>query len=84
MFGARFPAPQAAQITRWGQDRHALGSYSFNAVGTSPATRNALSGAEWDRQLWFAGEASSATYFGTAHGAVLSGQATARRLISGD
>ncbi len=84
MFGARFPAPQAAQITRWGQDRHALGSYSFNAVGTSPATRNALSGAEWDQQLWFAGEASSATYFGTAHGAVLSGQATARRLISGD
>jgi len=82
MFGARFPAPIAAQITRWGQDRHALGSYSFNAVGTSPATRRALAGADWDGQLWFAGEAASPEYFGTAHGAVLSGRETARRLMA--
>jgi monoamine oxidase len=82
MFGARFPAPIAAQITRWGQDRHALGSYSFNAVGTSPATRRALAGADWDGQLWFAGEAASPQYFGTAHGAVLSGRETARRLMA--
>ena len=82
MFGTGFPAPQAAQVTRWGQDRHALGSYSFNAVGTGPATRKALAGPDWDGQLWFAGEACSATHFGTAHGAVLSGQATARALLS--
>ncbi|WP_232279457.1 FAD-dependent oxidoreductase [Roseobacter sp. AzwK-3b] len=82
MFGNRFPAPQAAQITRWGQDRHALGSYSFNAVGTGPSTRRALAGPDWDGQLWFAGEACSDTYFGTAHGAILSGQTTARSLLS--
>jgi hypothetical protein len=35
MFGSRFPAPQAAQITRWGRDPFSLGSYSFNAVGSS-------------------------------------------------
>ncbi len=81
MFGARFPAPIAAQITRWGQDRHALGSYSFNAVGTGPATRHALVGADWDGHIWFAGEAASAEYFGTAHGAVLSGREAARRVV---
>ncbi|MBC2859463.1 FAD-dependent oxidoreductase [Stappia sp. 28M-7] len=80
MFGARFPAPQAAQITRWGQDRHALGSYSFNAVGTSPTTRRVLAGADWDGQLWFAGEAASATHFGTVHGAVLSARSVVRGL----
>ena len=84
MFGTRFPAPIAVQITRWGQDRHALGSYSFNAVGTGPATRRALAGADWDGHLWFAGEAASPEYFGTAHGAVLSGRETARRLEAQD
>ncbi|MGP9790836.1 flavin monoamine oxidase family protein [Roseinatronobacter sp. NSM] len=82
MFGTRFPAPIAAQITRWGQDRYAVGSYSFNAVGTSSATRNALAGSDWDGHLWFAGEATSPTHFGTAHGAVLSGRETARRILS--
>lgn len=78
MLGTGFPAPQAAQVTRWGKDRHALGSYSFKAVGTGPATRRALAGADWDGRLWFAGEATEARYFGTAHGAVLSGRAAAR------
>lgn len=82
MFGTGFPAPQSMQITRWGQDQHASGSYSFNAVGTSADTRRALAGADWDGQLWFAGEATSATYFGTAHGAVLSGQDVAGRLLN--
>lgn len=83
MFGTRFPAPIAAQVTRWGQDPFSLGSYSFNAVGTSPATRHALAGADWDGALWFAGEAASPDYFGTAHGAVLSGQSVAQALLDG-
>lgn len=82
MFGTGFPEPQAAQMTRWGQDRFALGSYSFNAVGTRPATRSALAGADWDGRLWFAGEATSAEYFGTAHGAVISGLQVARSLLA--
>ncbi|HOV02795.1 MAG TPA: FAD-dependent oxidoreductase [Kaistiaceae bacterium] len=84
MFGTAFPAPLAGQVTRWRQDRFALGSYSFNAVGTSPDTRRALAGADWDGKLWFAGEACSAGYFGTAHGALLSGEDVARRLLAGD
>ncbi len=82
MFGTRFPAPIAAQITRWGQDRYAFGSYSFTVVSTSPATRSALAGSDWDGQIWFAGEATSSAYFGTAHGAVLSGRNAARRVLA--
>lgn len=81
MFGTGFPAPVAVQVTRWRQDRHARGSYSFNAVGTGPATRRALAGPDWGGRLWFAGEAASPSHFGTAHGAVLSGREAARRLM---
>ena len=83
MFGARFPAPVAAQVTRWGQDPFSLGSYSFNAVGTGPATRRALAGADWDDRLWFAGEACAPAHFGTVHGALMSGQAVAQALLEG-
>jgi monoamine oxidase len=84
MFGTRFPAPVAAQITRWRRDRHALGSYSFNATGTGPETRRALAGADWEGRIWFAGEAASPDHFGTAHGAVLSGRAAARGVAAQD
>jgi monoamine oxidase len=83
MFGTSFPAPVAAQVTRWSQDPHALGSYSFNTVGTSPKTRRAVAGADWDGRIVFAGEATSADYFGTAHGAVLSGLAAAGAITGG-
>jgi monoamine oxidase len=81
IFGTGFPAPLAAQITRWSQDPFALGAYSFHATGTSPATRKALGGTDWDGRLIFAGEATSADYPGTAHGAFLSGEAAARTVL---
>ena len=81
MFGSAFPTPIAAQITRWAQDPFTLGSYSFNAVGVTPKTRKALAGEDWDARLLFAGEATSTDYFGTAHGAVLSGRAAAKRIL---
>ena len=80
MFGSDFPAPVGAQISRWAQDPHALGAYSFNAVGTSGKTRAALAGPDWDGALWFAGEACEPDYFGTTHGAVLSGRAVAEAM----
>ena len=82
MFGTAFPAPIAAQTTRWSQDPFALGSYSFHATGTSPATRHALSGTDWDGRLIFAGEATEPRYAGTAHGAVLSGETAARTVMA--
>ncbi|MCU0902763.1 MAG: FAD-dependent oxidoreductase [Tabrizicola sp.] len=81
MFGTDFPAPMAAQITRWSQDPFALGSYSFHATGTSPKTRRALAGSDWDGRLVFAGEATHPDYSGTAHGAYLSGLTAARTLL---
>jgi monoamine oxidase len=83
MFGTRFPAPVAGQVTRWRSDPLARGSYSFNAVGCTPATRKALRGADWDGALWFAGEAAEPEYFGTAHGALISGQQAARAILKG-
>lgn len=82
MFGSGFPAPVAAQVTRWGRDPFSLGSYSFHAIGSGPKDRRALAGAEWDGALWFAGEACSPGYFGTAHGAVLSGRAVAAAMLA--
>lgn len=80
MFGSAFPAPVAAQVTRWGKDPFSLGSYSFNAVGVDEDTRAALAGEDWDGGLWFAGEACSTDYFGTVHGAILSGREVAREM----
>ena len=74
MFGAATPAPIAAQVTRWANDPLAGGSYSFYAVHSSPAHREALAMPETDGALRFAGEACSTDYFGTVHGAFMSGQ----------
>lgn len=81
MFGNDFPAPIGAQISRWGADPFAMGAYSFNAPGTSPKTRKALAGADWDGRLHFAGEACDPVYGSAAHAAVLSGRAAAAALM---
>jgi monoamine oxidase len=80
MFGRDFPAPIAAQITRWSQDPFTQGAYSFNATGTTPETRSALAGADWGGRLVFAGEACEPDYWGTAHGALLSGRTAAAQI----
>ena len=80
MFGTRFPAPKAMQVSRWSRDPLSLGAYSFNATGCTPDTRRALAGADWDGRLIFAGEACEAHDHGTAHGAVLSGRRAARAI----
>lgn len=80
MFGADFPAPIDAQVTRWSEEEFTWGSYSFNTVGCTPDTRRALAGADWGGRLIFAGEACEPDYWGTAHGAVLSGRVAAKAL----
>lgn len=80
MFGAAFPAPVAAQVTRWRADPLAYGSYSFHAIGTGADTRRALAGLDWDGRLAFAGEAASPDHPATVHGAWLSGLAAAQAL----
>ena len=77
MFGSSAPEPVGSQITRWSRDEWALGSYSYNAVGSGRADRQELARPEAGGALRFAGEACSADYPGTVHGALLSGRAAA-------
>lgn len=81
IFGPRIPPPIDDQVTRWSADPFARGSYSYNALGSTPAMRDALAAPVQDR-LFFAGEATAKDDFGTAHGAYLSGLRAARELLS--
>lgn len=72
IFGNGIPDPVDYQITRWASDPLARGSYSFNAVNSTPAMRRALA-EPLEGRLFFAGEATERKFFGTAHGAYLSG-----------
>ncbi|MEZ5479313.1 MAG: FAD-dependent oxidoreductase [Thiolinea sp.] len=80
IFGASIPDPVSYQLTRWGSDPHARGSYSFNALGSTPNMRKVLA-APLGNKLFFAGEASEQNYFGTAHGAYLSGLRAATEVL---
>jgi monoamine oxidase len=80
MFGANIPDPIAWQITRWADDPYALGSYSFNGVGASVVDRRGL-GEPVGGRLFFAGEATHADYPATVHGAFMSGEREAERIM---
>ncbi len=82
MFGTNIPAPVLAIPTRWKGDPFALGSYSFNAVGTSRDTRKAFHPIHAGR-IAFAGEATSVSHYQTVHGAYQSGLDAAQRLMAG-
>lgn len=81
IFGANIPQPIDYQITRWATDPFARGAYSYNAFGSTPEMRSALA-TPLNKQLFFAGEATSKDYFGTAHGAYLSGLRAAQNVLS--
>ncbi|NJN60744.1 MAG: FAD-dependent oxidoreductase [Coleofasciculaceae cyanobacterium RL_1_1] len=81
IFGDEIPQPIEAQITRWASDPFSLGSYSYNAVGSTPKLRQALA-APVGQALFFAGEASHRKFFATAHGAYLSGLRAARQILA--
>lgn len=66
------PLPAAMQRSRWGADPFARGAFSFDAVGDTPALREALSAPVADR-LFFAGEACDTAAPGTLAGARASG-----------
>jgi polyamine oxidase len=75
------PEPTAALITRWAADPYARGSYSFLAVGSSPADLRALAEPVSERLL-FAGEATHEEFFATVHGAYMSGVREADRILA--
>jgi monoamine oxidase len=79
LFGRGVPDPVDHQITRWAADPYALGAYSFNKTGSTPAMRDHLA-ASVDGRLHFAGEATSRDSFATVHGAYQSGIRAAQQI----
>jgi polyamine oxidase len=65
-------------VSNWQDDPFALGAYSYPAAATPPDAFATL--AEPEGNLHFAGEAAS-PYFGTVHGAYLSGRNAAKRIL---
>lgn len=80
MFGSQIPDPMAGKVTRWHTDPFAGGSYSHIPPGASPADYDALAKPVAQR-VFFAGEATIADYFGTVHGAFISGQRAAKQIM---
>ncbi|MGA1075065.1 MAG: flavin monoamine oxidase family protein [Ilumatobacteraceae bacterium] len=70
------PEPVAAHATDWTNDEFALGSYSFIPVGGSPDDMSTLASSPSGR-LHLAGEHTVRDYFGTVHGAFVSGRRAA-------
>ena len=79
-----FGTDAAAAVTNavvhpWGTDRWALGSYSIALPGSAGA--HTLLATPLDNRVFFGGEAVSELSYGTLHGAYLSGQAAASRVL---
>uniref|UniRef100_A0A673GIQ1 Peroxisomal N(1)-acetyl-spermine/spermidine oxidase n=1 Tax=Sinocyclocheilus rhinocerous TaxID=307959 RepID=A0A673GIQ1_9TELE len=81
------PKPRRILRSSWGSNPYIRGSYSFTRVGSSgrdveklaeplPYIKNTK-----PLQVLFAGEATHRKYYSTTHGALLSGQKEANRLI---
>lgn len=81
VFGKTIPNPVDSLITRWASDPFSRGSYSFNALGSTPKDRDTLAEPISNR-IFFAGEATSKDHFGTAHGAFMSGLRAANEILS--
>jgi monoamine oxidase len=81
MFGDDIPEPEASLITRWGADPYAHGSYSFMALGANPDHYDDLAAPVGGR-VFFAGEATSADFAATVHGAYLSGLRAAEEILA--
>ncbi|MBR7781673.1 flavin monoamine oxidase family protein [Undibacterium luofuense] len=80
MFGKPIAMPLDAVITRWNSDPFARGSYSFNAVGSTPAQRDDLA-RNVAGKVFFAGEATEKKYYQTVHGAYQSGLRAAGEIL---
>jgi hypothetical protein len=79
VFGEEVPEPVEVERTGWDRDPFSRGSYSYLAVGSTPADIEALAEPLADR-IFFAGEATYRHHWAAAHGAYVSGLREAARL----
>jgi len=81
IFGSQFARRlRPIGIHLWGDDPHARGAYSYAVPGA--ADERAALAAPVDERLFFAGEACSRFDFSTAHGAFITGNEAADRIIA--
>ncbi|CAG5028084.1 unnamed protein product [Parnassius apollo] len=84
------PEPQTCVCTSWKKQPYTRGSYTAIAVGASQSDIESLAQPLFrnvhDKKptLLFAGEHTHSSFYSTVHGAYLSGQAAARRLLTPD
>lgn len=81
MFGEKARAPKAIVRHAWSRDPFALGAYSFPAIGAVPEDHATLAAPSAPR-LQLAGEHTSLEFFGTVHGALLSGERAAEAVLA--
>lgn len=81
MFGSAIPDPVGSVRTRWHNDPFAAGAYSAVPPGGSMSDYDVI-GAPVETRLFFAGEATTSAYPATVHGAFLSGEREADRIIA--
>jgi monoamine oxidase len=73
------PAPMATAASDWLSDPGSYGSYSYHLAGGDPEAMDVLSGPLSPR-LVLAGEHTVTPYFGTVHGAFVSGERAAGQI----
>lgn len=80
IYGNNIPEPTQFLRTKWGENINSYGAYSYATNGTTSADFKTMA-TSVDDKLFFAGEHTSRSYRGTVHGAYLSGQREARKII---
>ena len=80
MFGSGAPTSAVESVvTAWHSDEFSGGAYSHVAPGASFTDYRTLA-KPFGERIFFAGEATHATYPGTVHGAYLSGERAANEI----
>ena len=80
IYGNKIPSPLEVNHSRWNSDPFSFGTGSYLVVNSEPEDFNSLAEPIGDI-LFFAGEATNSTYPSTVHGAYLSGERDADRII---
>ncbi|MCO5565888.1 hypothetical protein L7F22_019563 [Adiantum nelumboides] len=86
---ASTPFPTSFQVTRWNNDSFSRGSYSYipaskdssKISGGSRQDMEVAATSIWDNTLGFCGEHTSADCYASVHGALLSGEREADRIL---
>ncbi|MDF1663989.1 MAG: NAD(P)/FAD-dependent oxidoreductase [Planctomycetota bacterium] len=78
--GSKVPKPSQVLFSDWATDPFSKGSFTFLPTGSQRRDQKRLAKSV-DKRLLFAGEACSRDYYGTVHGAMISGAQAAERLL---